>query len=167
MFDIQDVGARFYTYVWTMYHAMVGAALRGVRFLVLDRPNPLGGNAYGPMMTSAFTSGVGLKEVVQQHGMTVGELARMFDATFVPQEAGRSVGVEVEQVRGWRRSTLYAGTGLPWVRAEPEHADAGHGAGVPGDRACSRAPTCRRGAAPPVRSSGSVRRTSTSGGRTR
>ena len=119
VFDIQDVGARFYTYVWTMYHAMVGAALRGVRFLVLDRPNPLGGNAYGPMMTSAFTSGVGLKEVVQQHGMTVGELARMFDATFVPQEAGRSVGVEVEQVRGWRRSTLYAGTGLPWVAPSP------------------------------------------------
>jgi len=119
VFDIQDVGARFYTYVWTMYHAMVGAARRGIRFLVLDRPNPVGGQPYGPMMTSAYTSGVGLKEIVQQHGMTVGELARMFNATFVPQDAGTSVELEVEELRGWRRSTTFADTGLPWVPPSP------------------------------------------------
>lgn len=119
VFDIQDVGSRFYTYVWTMYHAQVAAARSGRRFVVLDRPNPVGGRAAGPMMTPTYTSGVGLKEVVQQHGMTVGELARMFNDTFVLEEAGAPVELVVEQVRGWRRSELHAATGLPWVPPSP------------------------------------------------
>ena len=72
VFDIQDVGARFYTYIWTLYDSMCAAARLGLRYLVLDRPNPIGGRAYGPMMTPGYTSGVGRKEIVQQHGMTVG-----------------------------------------------------------------------------------------------
>ena len=84
VFDIQDVGARFYTYIWTMYTAMRAAVATGARFVVLDRPNPIGGTARGPMMTTAYTSGVGAKEIVQAHGMTVGELARYFDARVPP-----------------------------------------------------------------------------------
>ena len=88
VFDIQDVGARFYTYVWTMYAAMKAAVATGARFVVLDRPNPVGGAARGPMLRPGFTSGVGQLEIVQQHGLTVGELARLFDAEFLPADAG-------------------------------------------------------------------------------
>jgi len=118
VFDIQDVGARFYTYIWTMYDSMVAAARLGRRYVVLDRPNPIGGRAYGPMMTTPFTSGVGKKEIVQQHGMTVGELARFFNGEFVPAEAGRSVDLAVIACRYWRRDQ-FADTGVPWVLPSP------------------------------------------------
>ena len=120
VFDIQDVGARFYTYVWTMYYAMVAAARTGRRFVVLDRPNPVGGVARGPMMTTEFTTFVGLKEIVQQHGMTVGELARFFDGEFLPADAGtRLDDLHVVQVRRWRSDVPFVGTGLPWVPPSP------------------------------------------------
>jgi uncharacterized protein YbbC (DUF1343 family) len=120
VFDIQDVGARFYTYIWTMYDAMVAAARTGLRFVVLDRPNPVGGAARGPMMTPGYTSGVGRKEIVQQHGMTVGELARFFDAELLPAEAGmRLPELHVVEVKGWRRDTTFAASGLPWVLPSP------------------------------------------------
>lgn len=119
VFDIQDVGARFYTYIWTMYTSMVAAARVGKRYVVLDRPNPVGGRAYGPMMTPAYTSGVGLKEIVQQHGMTVGELARLFNAEFLPADAGRPVELEVVRCKRWKRDLLAADTDLPWVMPSP------------------------------------------------
>ncbi|MER6754795.1 DUF1343 domain-containing protein [Micromonospora echinofusca] len=119
VFDIQDVGARFYTYIWTMYTSMMAAARVGKRYVVLDRPNPVGGRAYGPMMTAGYTSGVGLKEIVQQHGMTVGELARFFNAEFLPAEAGRKVDLHVVQCRHWKRDKLAADTDLPWVLPSP------------------------------------------------
>ncbi|MDO3704584.1 DUF1343 domain-containing protein [Micromonospora sp. C28SCA-DRY-2] len=119
VFDIQDVGARFYTYIWTMYTSMMAAARTGKRYVVLDRPNPVGGRAYGPMMTSAYTSGVGLKEIVQQHGMTVGELARFFNAEFLPAEAGGQADLHVVRCRHWKRDKLAADTDLPWVMPSP------------------------------------------------
>ena len=120
VFDIQDVGARFYTYVWTMYTAMKAAVETKARFVVLDRPNPVGGVARGPMMTEAFTSGVGAEAIVQAHGMTVGELARYFDREFLPEDTGgRLTELQVVEVTGWRPSTLYADTGLPWVMPSP------------------------------------------------
>jgi uncharacterized protein YbbC (DUF1343 family) len=120
VFDIQDAGARFYTYIWTMYTAMRAAVATGSRFVVLDRPNPTGGKARGPMMTTAYTSGVGAKEIVQAHGMTVGELARYFDAEFLPADAGgRLAQLDVVEVSGWRRDIVYAATGLPWVTPSP------------------------------------------------
>ncbi|ROT29525.1 exo-beta-N-acetylmuramidase NamZ domain-containing protein [Micromonospora sp. HM5-17] len=119
VFDIQDVGARFYTYIWTMYDSMVAAARTGRRYVVLDRPNPIGGRAYGPMMTPPFTSGVGKKEIVQQHGMTVGELARFFNGEFLPAEAGRPVDLTVIPCRHWRRDQFAATTGVPWVLPSP------------------------------------------------
>ncbi len=120
VFDIQDAGARFYTYIWTMYTAMRAAVATGARFVVLDRPNPTGGTARGPMMTTAYTSGVGAKEIVQAHGMSVGELARYFDAEFLPADAGgRLTDLTVVEMKGWRRDVVYAATGLPWVMPSP------------------------------------------------
>ncbi|OIJ26457.1 exo-beta-N-acetylmuramidase NamZ family protein [Nocardioides luteus] len=120
VFDIQDVGARFYTYIWTMWTAMQAAVATGTRFVVLDRPNPVGGVARGPMMTAAYTSGVGAREIVQQHGMSVGELARFFDGEFLEEHAGgRLAQLDVVEVSGWRRTTLYADTGLDFILPSP------------------------------------------------
>jgi uncharacterized protein YbbC (DUF1343 family) len=120
VFDIQDVGARFYTYIWTMYEAMKAAVATGSRFIVLDRPNPVGGSARGPMLLPSFTSGVGNKEIVQQHGMTVGELARFFDGEFLQAEVGaRLSDLTVLEVSGWCREQTFADTGLTWVTPSP------------------------------------------------
>ena len=110
VFDIADVGARFYTYIWSMYTAMQAAP--DLDFIVLDRPNPIGGNANGPQLDPAYATGVGLKPIVQQHGMTVGELARFFKGEF-----DLTTKLEVVNVRGWRRNQL--DTGLPWVPPSP------------------------------------------------
>ncbi|MFB6721897.1 exo-beta-N-acetylmuramidase NamZ domain-containing protein [Kribbella sp. NPDC056345] len=121
VFDIQDVGARFYTYIWTMYEAMLAAVRTGARFVVLDRPNPTGGSARGPMLKPGYTSGVGKREIIQQHGMTVGELARIFNAEYLPIDTNgaRLKELQVIQVRGWTRDQLYDDTGLPWVMPSP------------------------------------------------
>ena len=79
VFDIQDVGTRFYTYIYTMYYAMDAAAEYGVDFVVLDRPNPLGAIVDGPLLDTAYRSFIGLLELPSVHGMTVGELARMYN----------------------------------------------------------------------------------------
>lgn len=120
VFDIQDVGSRFYTYIWTMYEAMKAAVETGARFVVLDRPNPVGGSARGPMLLPGFTSGVGRKEIVQQHGMTVGELARFFDGEFLQAEVGARLSeLTVIEVTGWLRKQTFADTGLTWVMPSP------------------------------------------------
>jgi uncharacterized protein YbbC (DUF1343 family) len=119
VFDIQDAGSRFYTYIWTLYDSMVAAARVGLRYVVLDRPNPVGGRAYGPMMTTPFTTGVGKKEIVQQHGMTVGELARFSNGEFLPADAGRPVDLAVVACRGWPPSALAAETDVPWALPSP------------------------------------------------
>lgn len=116
VFDIADVGARFYTYIWSLYTAMAAAAKVGASFLVLDRPNPVGGTAFGPMLDPAFASGVGLKPIVQQHGMTVGELARFFAGEFL---GSAKLDLEVLRVQGWRRDLAFAGTGLAWTPPSP------------------------------------------------
>jgi uncharacterized protein YbbC (DUF1343 family) len=116
LFDIQDAGARFYTYIWTMFSAMEAAALAGRRFVVLDRPNPLGGRAAtGPVLRPEYASGVGLQPIAQQHGMTVGELAGLFNAEFLTG----GVDLSVIRMRGWRRGLPYEQTGLPWVPPSP------------------------------------------------
>jgi uncharacterized protein YbbC (DUF1343 family) len=116
VFDIQDVGARFYTYVWTMRDCMQAAALAGKRFVVLDRPNPLGGReATGPVLHPEYASGVGREPIAQQHGMTVGELALLFDREFL----GGKVKPQVVKMRGWRRGMGYEETALPWVMPSP------------------------------------------------
>ncbi|SFD87730.1 Uncharacterized conserved protein YbbC, DUF1343 family [Actinopolyspora alba] len=120
VFDIADVGTRFYTYIWTMYTAMRAAVRVGVPLTVLDRPNPLGGHAAGPVLDPEFASGVGELPIAQQHGMTVGELARMFDAEFLPErENERLPELDVVEMSGWSRKHSFAGTGLPWISPSP------------------------------------------------
>ncbi|MEU4424483.1 DUF1343 domain-containing protein [Actinoplanes sp. NPDC024001] len=115
VFDIQDVGARFYTYIYTLYDSMAAAARLGLRYVVLDRPNPIGGRAYGPMMTDGFTSGVGRLKIVQQHGMTVGELARFYNGEFL----SGAVNLEVITCTGWTGRLRAGDTDLPWVLPSP------------------------------------------------
>jgi uncharacterized protein YbbC (DUF1343 family) len=120
VFDIAGAGARFYTYTWTMYRAMLAAALTGSTFVVLDRPGPLGRRALGPVLDPAFASDVGLKPIAQQPGMTAGELARMFAALFLPADTGgRSVQLRVVPVAGWAAADLFTDTGLVWVPPSP------------------------------------------------
>jgi uncharacterized protein YbbC (DUF1343 family) len=116
VFDIADVGARFYTYICSLYTAMVAAAHVGASFLALDRPNPIGGRASGPLLDPAFSSGIGLKPIVQQHGMTAGELARFFAGEFLPPDR---VHLDVVEVRGWRRGSFFAQTRLHWTLPSP------------------------------------------------
>lgn len=120
-FDIQDIGARFYTYIWTMYDSMAAAAILGMPYVVLDRPNPIGGVApTGPVMHPEFESGVGLKPIAQQHAMTVGELAQLFNDQFVPADAnGKKADLTVVPMRGWRRGQYFDETGLPFVMPSP------------------------------------------------
>ncbi|MGO1384649.1 MAG: exo-beta-N-acetylmuramidase NamZ family protein [Arachnia sp.] len=120
VFDIQDAGARFYTYIWTMWSAMQAASTAGVSFMVMDRPNPLGGRARGPVLQSEFASGVGQLEIAQQHGMTVGELARYFNASFMTRLGLAPLDdVEVVQVQGWKREMDIESLADRWVLPSP------------------------------------------------
>lgn len=115
IFDIQDVGARFYTYITTMGFAMEAAAEAGVPFYVLDRPNPINGvDVEGPVLDTELESFVGYHRLPVRHGMTVGELARMFNGE-------REIGAELTVVKmeGWRRDLWFDETGLPWVNPSP------------------------------------------------
>ncbi len=114
VFDIADVGARFYTYVWTMYTAMQAASRVGAAFTVLDRPNPIGDRVAGPLLDPEFSSGVGMLPIAQQHGMTAGELALLFDREHLPRRLDR---LEVVRVTGWHGRTT--DTGLPWIPPSP------------------------------------------------
>jgi len=117
VFDIQDCGVRFYTYMWTMYDCMVAAAELGLEFVVLDRPNPLGAERVaGPVLKPEFASGVGRLPIAQQPGMTIGELALMFNAKFMPS---RPVALTVIKMEGYRRNMTWEETGLPWVPTSP------------------------------------------------
>lgn len=119
VFDIANVGARFYTYTWTMYIAMHAAVLAEATFVVLDRPDPVGGAARGPQLQPAYATFVGMKPIVQQPGMTSGELAKLFDAEFLPADTGgrRLSHLDVVRVRDWRRDRL--DDGLAWVPPSP------------------------------------------------
>ncbi len=115
VFDIQDVGARFYTYVTTMAYAMEEAARHDIPFYVLDRPNPLTGVAVeGPMLDESYRSFIGYFPMPVRHGMTAGELARMFN-----QEGKIGVELTVIAMEGWARTDWFDETGLPWVDPSP------------------------------------------------
>ncbi|MGI5424779.1 exo-beta-N-acetylmuramidase NamZ family protein [Streptomyces sp. CA-179760] len=116
VFDIQDVGARFYTYIWTLYDCMEAAQLAGKRFVVLDRPNPVTGRAaLGPVLHKEFATFVGRQPISQAHGMTVAELARLFNGEFLTAP----VPLETVTMSGWKRSDFYDASGLPWVPPSP------------------------------------------------
>ena len=117
VFDLQDVGTRVYTYVATMAYAMRAAAEAGIPFVVLDRPNPIGGVVMeGPILEyPAHSSFIGLYPVPLRHGMTAGELARLFNARFLE----KPVALTVVAMDDWRRSDWYDTTGLAWVVPSP------------------------------------------------
>ncbi|MER7172104.1 exo-beta-N-acetylmuramidase NamZ family protein [Streptomyces mesophilus] len=116
VFDIQDVGARFYTYIWTLFDCMQAAALAGKRFVVLDRPNPVTGRAaLGPILHKEFATFVGREPISQAHGMTVAELARLFNGEYL----STPVPLETVLMSGWRRDEFYDASGLPWVPPSP------------------------------------------------
>ena len=124
IFDIQDVGARFYTYIWTMYDAMIAAGQLGLRFVILDRPNPVGGRARGPLLIDGFTSGVGKDRIVQQHGMTAGEFARYANGVLLPGgRQGEGDRPRRDQGRGLADRRAVRRHRPDVDPAQPQHAD--------------------------------------------
>ena len=115
IFDIQDIGCRFYTYVSTMGNAMKAAGENKIRFVVLDRINPVGGvDVQGPILDDGDQSFVGYHTLPVRHGMTAGELALMFK-----KEMNVDVDLQIVQVEGWSRNQLFDETGLTWTNPSP------------------------------------------------
>jgi len=115
VFDVQDVGVRFYTFISTLYHVLAAAGRYGRSVIVLDRPNPIGGvTVEGPLLAPGLESFVGIAPIPIRHGMTVAELARYFNT-----EYRLGADLEVVGMVGWRRATWFDATGLPWVPLSP------------------------------------------------
>ena len=115
VYDLQEVGGRTWTYVSTMALSMKAAANKGIPFVVLDRPNPIGGEIVeGALLDPAFASFIGMYPIPARHGMTVGELATLFN-----QQYGIGVDLIVARTQGWRRAQWFDDTGLPWVNPSP------------------------------------------------
>jgi uncharacterized protein YbbC (DUF1343 family) len=116
VFDIQDIGTRFYTYIGTMSFAMEAARDRGIGFVVLDRPNPIGGlKVEGAIPSGDLTGGITcIHPIPTRHGMTVGELALLFNKHF-----GIGCNLEVIPMKNWERGMYYEQTGLPWAPTSP------------------------------------------------
>jgi uncharacterized protein YbbC (DUF1343 family) len=113
--DLQDVGTRIYTYIYTMANCLAACRKHGLKAIVCDRPNPIGGDTVeGPMLAPGFESFVGQYPIPMRHGMTIGELARLFNEHF-------AIGAELEVVRmeGWLRTAYHDKTDVPWVMPSP------------------------------------------------
>jgi beta-N-acetylhexosaminidase len=115
LFDMQDVGARFYTFISTLYYVMKAAGQSGKEVIVLDRPNPLTGGVWpGPQLEEAYLSFVGILPLPVLHGLTTGEMA-----AWINDSCDLKVGLEVIRMQGWSRSMWFDETGLPWVPTSP------------------------------------------------
>jgi uncharacterized protein YbbC (DUF1343 family) len=113
--DLQDVGTRVYTYIYTAANCMRAAARHGIRVVVCDRPNPIGGvHVEGSLLQPAFSSFVGQFPIPLRHGMTIGESARLFNDAF-----GIGASLDVVPLEGWRRPMYHDDTGIPWVIPSP------------------------------------------------
>ncbi len=120
--DLQDVGSRIYTFIYTMANCLIACRKHGVKAIVCDRPNPIGGAGHnaveGPMLVHGFESFVGQYPIPMRHGMTIGELARLFN-----DESSDGFGIgadlDVAKMDGWRRDMYFDETGLPWVMPSP------------------------------------------------
>jgi uncharacterized protein YbbC (DUF1343 family) len=113
--DLQDVGTRIYTYIYTMAYCLTAARRQRLKVIVCDRPNPIGGvQIEGPMLSPGFESFVGLYPIPMRHGMTIGELARLFNDHF-----GLSADLEVVAMEGWRREMYLDDAAAPWVMPSP------------------------------------------------
>lgn len=115
LIDLQDVGTRVYTFIWTVIHCLQTAADTGIQVVVLDRPNPVGGLMMeGNVLESEFRSFVGLYEIPMRHGLTMGELALLCN-----REMGIDADLDVVQMQGWQRQMFFVDTGFPWVFPSP------------------------------------------------
>jgi len=113
--DLQDVGSRIYTFIYTMANCLRAGRKHGVPVIVTDRPNPIGGDTVsGPTLVKGFESFVGQFPIPMRHGMTIGELARFFNDT-----GGIGADLTVVPMEGWQRGMYYEDTGLPWVMPSP------------------------------------------------
>jgi uncharacterized protein YbbC (DUF1343 family) len=115
VYDIQDIGCRSYTYTTTLYYVMEEAAKKGIPVIVLDRPNPINGLVVdGPMLQKNWRSYIGYVNVPYCHGMTIGELALLFNDQY-------QIGCQLKviEMKGWKRSMTYADTGLTWIPTSP------------------------------------------------
>lgn len=114
-FDMQDIGARFYTYMYTMAYAMQSAKEQGKTFVVFDRPNPVGGDVVeGNIIQPGYESFIGLYPIPARHGLTIGEMARLMNS-----EYNINCDLVVVPMTGWKRSMHFGETGLPWVMTSP------------------------------------------------
>jgi molybdopterin-guanine dinucleotide biosynthesis protein MobB len=127
VFDVADVGSRYYTYIWTMLLAMEACASSRLRFIVCDRPNPIGGSVEGAPQSTGYLTFVGLHPIPVRHGMTAGELARLFVA-----ERRLDLDLVVCAAEGWSRDMPFASTGLPWVAPSPNMPSPGTALVYPG-----------------------------------
>jgi uncharacterized protein YbbC (DUF1343 family) len=112
--DLQDVGSRIYTFIYTMANCLIAARKHGLRAIVCDRPNPIGSDVEGPMLVRGYESFVGQYPIPMRHGMTIGELAQLFNAEF-----GIGAELEIAKMDGWTRDMYFDATGLPWVIPSP------------------------------------------------
>jgi uncharacterized protein YbbC (DUF1343 family) len=113
--DLQDVGVRIYTYIYTMANCLKAARRHGVKVIVCDRPNPIGGTQVeGPVLVPGFESFVGMFPIPMRHGMTIGEIARLFNEHF-----GIGADLEVVTMDGWTRQMYWDETGLTWIMSSP------------------------------------------------
>lgn len=115
LFDLQDVGSRYYTFLYTLAYCMRAAGENGIPLAVLDRPNPIGGvRVAGNTIKEGYTSFVGMFPIANRHGLTVGELAR-----FYQQKMGIACDLRVVEMQGWWRDMAWEDTGLQWVMPSP------------------------------------------------
>jgi uncharacterized protein YbbC (DUF1343 family) len=115
VYDMQDVGVRFYTYTSTLFYVLSGAAKAGKQVFVLDRPNPINGcDTAGPVLDSQYTSFVGIAPIPVRHALTAGELASYFNTNF-----GFGADLTVIKMEGWQREMWFDQTGLPWIPPSP------------------------------------------------
>lgn len=115
VFDMQDIGSRYYTYIYTMAYMMEACARTGKKMYILDRPNPIGGHIVeGNLVDANFTSFVGMYPIPNRHGMTVGELSLYFNEVF-----NIHCDLKVIKMVGWKRDSFFHETGLPWIPPSP------------------------------------------------
>ena len=113
--DLQDIGSRYYTFIWTMYLVMAACHEQNKSVLIMDRPNPINGTAIeGPVLEPLYASFVGLKRLPIRHGMTMGELANYFKETYFPD-----LDLHIIRMEGWKRGMWFDECGLPWVLPSP------------------------------------------------
>src|SRR5437879_10387813 len=118
--DLQDVGTRVYTFEWTTALALEACAAAGKEVVLLDRPNPLGGEALeGNLIRPGYESFVGLYPVPMRHGLTLGEMASLVNARLAGRPGRPRCALTVVPMQGWRRRMRFDDTGLPWVLPSP------------------------------------------------